>query len=131
MRTINSNRIKILVLLISALFLMFITVEGSSASDMVKIYWANVDENSEIQRADSDGAGILTLVSGLDTPLGIAIDENDGKLYWADNGTGKIHRANLDGSPPIEELVQVWMVLLESHLIQRTARCTGPGNHLR
>ena len=104
MRTINGNRIKILVLLTSALLLMFMNVEGSFASDMVKIYWANY-ETSEIQQADSDGTEIVTLVSGLTAPFGIALDENDGKLYWADNETGTIHRANLDGSPPIEELV--------------------------
>ncbi len=122
MRTINNNRIKILVLLSSTLFLLFMNIEGSFASGIIKIYWANVNEdesgNSKIQRADLDDetgevTEIVTLVDGLVYPLGIAIDENDGKLYWVDweweedsgETVGKIYRADLDGSTQKELVI--------------------------
>ena len=38
------------------------------------------------------------LLWGMHTPNGIAVDSADGKMYWTDFETGKIHRTNLDGS---------------------------------
>jgi len=43
-----------------------------------------------------DKASIETLISGLTAPVGIALDVDAGKMYWAD--TTAIKRANLDGS---------------------------------
>ena len=44
------------------------------------------------------------MTSGLDKPNGLALDVADGKMYWADAGTDRIQRANLDGSN-VEDLV--------------------------
>ena len=41
---------------------------------------------------------------GLQSPRGLALDAEAGKLYWTDSGTGKIQRANLDGTE-VEDLV--------------------------
>ena len=38
------------------------------------------------------------MISGLATPYALAIDAITGQLYWADDGTNKIQRANSDGS---------------------------------
>ncbi len=44
------------------------------------------------------------VTSGLSEPAGLALDPGAGKMYWTDPGTGKIQRANLDGSG-VEDLV--------------------------
>ena len=52
-----------------------------------------------------DGSGIEDLITvGLDIPRGLALDPSAGRLYWTDNGTGRIQRADLDGSG-IEEII--------------------------
>ena len=45
-------------------------------------------------------AGVVaeTVVVGLGAPRAVAVDALRGKLYWADAGTERIERANLDGS---------------------------------
>ena len=58
----------------------------------------------KIQRANLDGSDVEDLVTGLNQPLGIALDVAGGKMYWTDKGTDKIHRSNLDGSN-IEDLI--------------------------
>lgn len=60
-----------------------------------KMYWADI---GEIRRANVDGTGVETIVSGLLGPLGIAVDAAAGKLYWTDSVTRRIERANLDSS---------------------------------
>ena len=45
----------------------------------------------------------------LESSYGIALDATAEKMYWTDSGTGKIQRANLDGTS-IEELVTEDMV---------------------
>ena len=72
------------------------------------IYWTDWDTDN-IQRANLDGSNIKDLVAGLDSPGGLALDVDGGKIYWTDAspnvlGTGKIQRANLDGSN-IETLI--------------------------
>ena len=48
---------------------------------------------------------MLPLVTtGLTSPAGIALDVGGGKMYWTDDGTNKIQRADLDGSN-VEDLV--------------------------
>ena len=44
------------------------------------------------------------VTTGLDRPGGLALDPGGGKMYWTDNGTDNIRRANLDGSG-VEDLV--------------------------
>ena len=72
------------------------------------IYWTDWFTGT-ISRANLDGTAVETLVTGLDTPRGIALDVAGGKMYWTDyelfgDDSGKIQRANLDGSN-IETLV--------------------------
>ena len=56
----------------------------------------------KVQRLNLDGSDFQpNLVTGLDTPTGIAVDVAGQKLYWTEktgNTTGKIWRANLDGT---------------------------------
>ena len=59
----------------------------------------------DIRRANVDGTNQQTLIQGLPTPTGIALDLAAGQFYWADfnndaPGVGDIRRANLDGSHP-------------------------------
>ena len=42
--------------------------------------------------------------SPISTRVGIAVDPDEGKLYWTETESGKIQRANLDGSS-VEDLV--------------------------
>ena len=50
------------------------------------------------------------MTTGLDMPRGLALDLGAGKMYWIDQGTDKIQRANLDGSD-VEDLVTTGLVL--------------------
>ena len=63
----------------------------------VSIYWTDL-RAGRIQRANADGSNVETLIDGLDTPYGIALDVAGGKIYWTDPGADKIQRANLDGT---------------------------------
>jgi hypothetical protein len=60
------------------------------------MYWTDLNAG-KIQRANLDGSNVEDLLIGLGNLGGIAIDTNEGKMYWANPGTG-IQRANLDGS---------------------------------
>jgi hypothetical protein len=69
------------------------------------MYWTDRSLNV-VQRAGMDlPAGqtastrtdIVTLVSGLSTPIGISLDTRAGAMYFTDLG-GEVFRANLDGS---------------------------------
>jgi DNA-binding beta-propeller fold protein YncE len=68
---------------------------GEARSDY--IYWSDFG-GGDIRRANLDGSGMTTLVSGLVNPRGPTLDLVGGKMYWGDNGSGDIRRANLDGS---------------------------------
>jgi sugar lactone lactonase YvrE len=59
-----------------------------------------------IRRADLDGTNVQDLVTGVDTPWGIALDTTNGKLYWTDDATNRVRRANLDGSN-VETLIDL------------------------
>ena len=74
-----------------------------NVSGAVKMYWIDADSR-KIQRANLDGSNVEDLVTGLNLPLGIALDVAGGKMYWTDKGTDIIHRADLDGSN-VEDLV--------------------------
>jgi hypothetical protein len=60
-------------------------------SDM--IYWVDGGPfNTDIRRANRDGSGQETLVSGLQEPTGIALDTAAGQMYWtnfASRGQGE------------------------------------------
>ena len=71
---------------------------------MPQMYWT-VPRAGKIQRANLDGSNVKDLVTGLNSPLGLALDVVGGKMYWTVTlSTGKIQRANLDGSN-VEDLV--------------------------
>jgi sugar lactone lactonase YvrE len=60
------------------------------------IYWT--DQNpGDIRRANLDGTGQQTLVTGAGSPTQIALDVAGGKMYWTDQASN-ILRANLDGT---------------------------------
>jgi outer membrane protein assembly factor BamB len=51
-----------------------------------------------IGRANLDGTGKVTLLSGLPLPVGPALDLARGQMYWGEIGSGTMRRANLDGT---------------------------------
>src|SRR5262245_40626851 len=68
-----------------------------------KMYWTSTGPAGNIQRANLNGTGEETLVTGQGSGLrGIALDLTANKMYWASAST--IKRANLDGSG-VETLV--------------------------
>lgn len=54
------------------------------------------------------GTGQTVVVSGLDSPDGLACDWLGRKLYWTDSETNRIEVANLDGT---SRKVLFWMDL--------------------
>ena len=65
------------------------------------MYWTDrgvdaISGRSSIQRTDLDGADVEVLVTGLDYPTGVAVDNKGAKIYWTSGGN--IHRSDLDGS---------------------------------
>ena len=73
-----------------------ITVDAAGG----KIYLTNAW--GKVQRMNFNGSSFQpNLITGLESPRNIAVDVAGGKLYWTEqtgNTTGKIRRANLDGS---------------------------------
>ena len=53
--------------------------------------------SSSIKRAGMDGSSPTTLVSGLNTPWGIAIDFKTSRIFWAHHIAHKIESSNLEG----------------------------------
>ncbi len=82
-----------------------VTVQASNEPPLAIpwLYWTDA-RTDRIQRAELDGSGIRTLVSGLGQPRDIALDRDGGRMYWTDSGSDKIQRAHLDGSK-VEDLV--------------------------
>jgi len=63
------------------------------------VYWANSTDPGSIGRAKINGTGANNnLITGLNQPSAVAVDSKF--LYWAEGGTNRIGRANLDGSNP-------------------------------
>ena len=67
-----------------------------------KIYWTEVDVEADrgggsIRRANLDGSGVETLITGLQDPFDLALDLFEHKMYWTDLQGGTIKRAGLDG----------------------------------
>ena len=76
----------------------------ATASQTWKLYWTDWGTD-KIQRSNLDGSGVEDLITtGLEFPVGLALDVSGGKLYWTDADTDKIQRSNLDGSG-VEDLV--------------------------
>lgn len=64
-----------------------------------EIYFSNYGTDV-VSRIQGDGAALSTLVTGLNIPLGVAMDSRSQKLYWADNGGAMpgLFESNLDGT---------------------------------
>jgi hypothetical protein len=64
------------------------------------MYWTDtrVFDPGRIARSNLDGTGIEELVVGLGSPVGLALDFQEGKMYWVDSVNRRIERANLHGS---------------------------------
>ena len=76
-------------------------------SSVPQLYWVD-EEAQKIQRtAAGDYRRVedqLTAAKGLNMPGSIALDLNAGKVYWTDDGAGKVQRANLDGTD-VQDLI--------------------------
>lgn len=68
---------------------------AGAAADVM--YWTDFIGET-IERANVDGTGRITLITGLDNPHGIALDVANNHMYWAEYGSGSIRRADLDGT---------------------------------
>ena len=62
---------------------LFLGALGSARCDF--IYWADFP-GGDIRRANPDGTGQQTLITGLPSPVGIALDVAGGYMYWTDYG---------------------------------------------
>ena len=75
----------------------------STPSALSQIYWTSPFED-RIRRANLDGSNVEALLTGLASPVDLALDVAGGQIYWTDPIEGSIRRANLDGvqyrSPP-------------------------------
>jgi DNA-binding beta-propeller fold protein YncE len=73
------------------------------------LYWTDLVAD-EIWTADLDGTGAAALPLTATEPHDVAVDAAAGHLYWTegidddDDPTGKIRRANLDGTSPVDVL---------------------------
>jgi len=64
-----------------------------------KIYWTDLSRDT-IERANLDGTSIETVVDiPASNPLHLAVDEQNRKIYWAENSRF-LRRADLDGTDP-------------------------------
>jgi cysteine-rich repeat protein len=66
-----------------------------------RIFWTlkhTFGGNGAIWRSDLDGDEPVEIVSGLNKPRGIAVDPVGRKIYWTDDGSDLIQRAELDGT---------------------------------
>ena len=70
-----------------------------------KVYWTEKtgESGGTINSANLNGSDVTELASIFATPMGIAVDVTNSKLYWT-NSSGRIQSANLDGSRITNEL---------------------------
>jgi DNA-binding beta-propeller fold protein YncE len=71
------------------------------------MYWTDSQSDS-IYRADLDGSDLETLLTlpGNPSPRGLAVDQINDKIYFANQGAGAVQRSNLDGTA-IEDVFTV------------------------
>jgi len=101
--------------------ILSVCVTNDIAHGTDQIYWTGgYGEDRSVQRADITGGNIETLVSGYNTPSGIAVDLSAGKMYWGEFWAGKIMRANLDGSN-VESIITTGQACVWDVEIDRSA----------
>ncbi len=91
---------------IKKIFLLLIFLFATSLSAQnTKLFWAD-QIGGKIQSAKLDGTQKTDLVTGLDHPIGLAIDTqaSPNKLYFCERNDSIIYKANLDGSN-LEEVI--------------------------
>src|SRR5687768_7639715 len=72
---------------------LYLGAVGQARSD--SIYWSDFF-GGNIRRANLDGTGQTTLVTGQSMPIGPALDLAGGRMYWGNLGGGSsIRSANL------------------------------------
>lgn len=72
-----------------------------------KIYYSDFETtNGKIWRMDLDGSNWQEIASGITDPYSVVLNLDGGKIYWADED-GNVGRANLDGSSPEKEFIQI------------------------
>jgi predicted outer membrane repeat protein len=67
---------------------------GGSALELI---WAD-QASGKIQFSELGGSNVTDLLTGLTSPVSVAVDVDAGKVYWSDDVLNNIQRANLDGT---------------------------------
>jgi len=83
------------------------TPKATEISPLIPTEYHTDNRNTKLRkRSPTSQESIQDLVesAGLLPPSGIAVDTSAGKVYWVNGTTGKIYRANLDGTD-VEDLV--------------------------
>ena len=70
---------------------------ATTGPGLARIYWTT---GEKILRADADGGNVEDLVS-FGSPRSLALDVLEGHVYWTDQSSRWIWRANLDGSETV------------------------------
>lgn len=78
----------------------YAVVVGAESGDL---FWSDYGRD-EILRWDGASASPTVLVTGLESPRAIAVDEASGWIYWVDRGAGRVSRAPVTGGAA-EDLV--------------------------
>ena len=100
-------------------FIFILSLVGGQADVFAAfIYWTAPDAGA-IRRARLDGSGVEDVVTGLDRPVGIAFDPQNGKLYWTDSVIDTIKRANLDGTA-VEDVITLGGFALALDIVDET-----------
>lgn len=73
---------------------LFLGAAGQARSDWM--YWTDFG-SGDIRRANLDGTGQETLITGQRSPAVLKLDLAAGQMYWTNYG-GDIRRANVDGT---------------------------------
>ena len=98
------------------------------------VYWTKYAPNATIERISYDWNGRTVLVnSSISSPNAIVVDGLNHKIYWGDDGTDKIERANLDGSNRelVIENVNVFGLSLLGKCLVNSHTCNHFGIHYK
>ncbi|UCH49236.1 MAG: DUF4347 domain-containing protein, partial [Betaproteobacteria bacterium] len=85
----------------NAMLVTTVDATGETEGNYSEVYWVDKFDGA-IYKANADGTGgTTTVLTGISNPVGLAVDNNGGKIYWTTNESGsasRIQSANLDGS---------------------------------